>query len=163
MTRPTITEIENAFLPAREITDSERFAGRRDTIRDAYYALIAAGANIAIVGNRGVGKTSLARQVVNIGTGQTDLLDKINIPYDEQLDYLTIYMACGNQVGSTDELLERLLTSSSCLADWIYDIPSAKRIMVNYSPKINANIFGVGMELGGAKETEAMTSPVIST
>ena len=75
MTRPTITEIENAFLPAREITDSERFAGRRDTIRDAYYALIAAGANIAIVGNRGVGKTSLARQVVNIGTGQTDLLD----------------------------------------------------------------------------------------
>ena len=163
MTRPTITEIENAFLPAREITDSKRFAGRKDPIRDAYYALISEGSNIAIVGNRGVGKTSLARQVINIGTGNLEILKKTGIAFDEKLDFLSIYMACGKQISSIDELLERLITSSNCLADWIYDIPNAKKIMVNYSPKFSANVFGVGVELGGTKETETTTSPVISS
>ena len=71
-------------------------------------------------------------------------------------------MACGNQVSSTEELLERLLTSSSCLAEWIYDIPNAKKVMINYSPKFSANVFGVGVELGGFKTSEATTSPVVS-
>jgi MoxR-like ATPase len=62
MTKPSITQIENAFQPAREITDAVRFAGRKQAVSDAYYALLSDGANIAIVGNRGIGKTSLARQ-----------------------------------------------------------------------------------------------------
>ncbi|WP_072016293.1 ATP-binding protein [Leptolyngbya sp. KIOST-1] len=162
MIRPTIIKIENAFLPSREITESERFAGRENAIRDTYYALISEGSNIAIVGNRGVGKTSLARQVINIGTGKAEILEKTGIVFDEKLDFLSIYMACGRQISSTNELLERLLTSSSCLADWIYDIPNAKKIMINYSPKLSANVFGVGVELGGTKETETTASPIIS-
>jgi ABC-type glutathione transport system ATPase component len=117
MEKPTLNRIENAFLPAKEITDAERFAGRKDSISDAFYALIAEGSNIAIVGNRGIGKTSLARQVTNISSGDSSILDKLNISNEEVLDFLTIYMACGNQVGSTEELLERLLTSSNYPVD----------------------------------------------
>ena len=58
--RPTLAQIENAFQPAREVTDADRFAGRREAVSEAYYALLSAGTNIAIVGNRGIGKTSLA-------------------------------------------------------------------------------------------------------
>jgi len=163
LSTPTVTQIENAFLPAKEITDTERFAGREVSVKDAYYALIAEGSNIAIVGNRGIGKTSLARQVARIGSGDYSLLDKVDIKYDDGLDFLTIYMACGNQIGSTDELLERLLTSSTCLADWIYDIPNARKVMISYSPKFSAGIFGVGVELGGSKETDTTASPVISS
>ncbi len=162
MVKPTLSIVENAFLPSKEITDAERFAGRKKPVEDAFYALVAEGSNIAIVGNRGIGKTSLARQIGNIGTGNSSILEKLNIPSEESLDFLTIYMACGNQIRSTDELLERLLTSSNCLADWIYDIPNAKKIMINYSPKFSANVFGVGVELGGSKTSEATTSPVLS-
>lgn len=79
MSYPTINQIENAFLPAKEITDTERFAGREIAVRDVYYALVAEGANIAIVGNRGIGKSSLSRQVVKIGHGDNSLLEKIQI------------------------------------------------------------------------------------
>lgn len=162
MVKPTLTNVENAFLPAREITDAERFAGRKNSVQDAFYALISEGSNIAVVGNRGIGKTSLARQISNISSGDNSILEKLNIPSEDPLDFLTVYMACGNQVGSTDELLERLLTSSNCLAEWIYDIPKAKKIMINYSPKFSANVFGVGFELGGSKTSEATASPVVS-
>ncbi len=163
MEKPTLSKIENAFLPAKEITDADRFAGRKNAVEDAFYALIADGSNIAIVGNRGIGKTSLARQIANIGAGDNSILDKLGITNDGVFDFLTIYLACGNQVSSTEELLERLLTSSSCLADWIYDIPNAKKVMINYSPKFSAKPLGVGVELGGSKTSEATTSPIVSS
>jgi Cdc6-like AAA superfamily ATPase len=160
--KPTITTVENAFLPSKEITDSERFSGRETAVSDAYYALIAEGSNIAIVGNRGIGKTSLARQIANIGSGDSSILKKLGVPYDNELDFLTVYLACGNQIQTTDELLERLLTSTNCLAEWIYDIPKAKKVVMNHSAKLSAKLFGVGMEAGGSQATEATTSPIIS-
>lgn len=99
MGKPTITEIENAFQPAREVSNATRFAGRNDAVTEAYYALIASGAHIAIVGNRGIGKTSLSRQITNIATGDNDLLQKLGLPHDRKLDFLTVYFACGNFSG----------------------------------------------------------------
>lgn len=152
----SVSDVENAFLPAKEITDAERFSGREDAITDAYYALIAEGSNMAIVGNRGIGKTSLARQIVNLGQGDNSILEKTNLAGVEALDFATFYFACGKQVQSTEELLERLLTSNNCLAEWIYDIPSASRVMSGYSPKFGVNLLGVNAELGGAKEAESV-------
>lgn len=60
--KPTLAEIENAFLPVKEITDPERFAGRKEEVENLAYALVSSGTNIAIIGNRGIGKSSLARQ-----------------------------------------------------------------------------------------------------
>ncbi|MGO9600359.1 MAG: hypothetical protein ACLP7Q_20430 [Isosphaeraceae bacterium] len=108
--KPTIDQVENAFQPAREITDADRFAGRKVAISDAYHALLSKGSNLAIVGNRGIGKTSLARQVINIGTGKTSLLDKLALKHDCALDFLAVYFACGTSVKSTDQLLESVLT-----------------------------------------------------
>jgi ABC-type transport system involved in cytochrome bd biosynthesis fused ATPase/permease subunit len=58
--KPTLSQVENAFRPAKEIDDPERFAGRKDPVQQAYFGLISEGTHIAIVGNRGIGKTSLA-------------------------------------------------------------------------------------------------------
>lgn len=160
--KPTISDIENAFQPAREITNSKRFAGREQSVSDAYYGLMAEGANLAIVGNRGIGKTSLARQIINIGEGNTALLQRIGTPVDDTLDYLTVYFACGDAVKTTDDLLERLLSTSSALGDWIYDIPQAKRSVLDFSPKISAKLFGVGAELGGSKNVETDSTPAVT-
>ncbi len=163
MNKPSLTEIENAFQPAREIDDAKKFAGRKEAVSDVYYALITEGANIAVVGNRGIGKTSLARQIDNIARGDNTLLKRLGLPYDKKLDFLTMYLACGNTVKNTTDLLERLLTTSNCLGDWIYDIPSAKSEIESYSPELGAKIFGVGAKISGNKTKESTSTPAISS
>ena len=154
---PTLSEIENAFQPAKEIDAPKRFAGRRDAVNDCYYALITEGANIAIVGNRGIGKSSLARQVIHMATGDNTLLKRLQLPTSERHDFVTMYFACGDAVKTVDDLLERLLTSGDCLRDWIYDIPKAKTEVKAYQPKFNVGLVG----LDGEKRTEAESQKAI--
>lgn len=162
MTKPTITEVENAFQPAKEIDNASRFAGRKDAVSEAYYGLIAAGSHLAIVGNRGIGKTSLSRQVTKISTGDNDLLERLHLPHDRKLDFLSIYFACGKSTQNTTDLLERLLTSTGCLGEWVYDIPKASKIVRGYSPKFGANFLGAEVGLGGEKKTETTTEPAVA-
>jgi ABC-type protease/lipase transport system fused ATPase/permease subunit len=98
MTQKTIKQISNAFVPAREITDINLFAGRVVQVRDILFSLNTDGANIAIIGGRGIGKSSLARQTVNICQGDNKLLEKLDIYNDSKLEYLAIYFACGNNI-----------------------------------------------------------------
>lgn len=163
MTKPTITQIENAFQPAKEVDSSARFAGRKDAVTAAYYGLIARGAHIAVVGNRGIGKTSLARQVLNIARGDNSLLEKLGLPNDRKLDFLPVYFACGKSVRNTTDLLERLLTTTNCLAEWIYDIPKASKVVRGYSPKFGASIFGAEVSLSGEKKTETTVEPALTS
>ena len=160
---PTIAEIENAFQPAKEADTTERFAGRRDEVEDCYRGLLTDGSHIAIVGNRGIGKTSLARQLVNVANGDNALLEKLEIPADDPLEFLSFYFACGNTVRSTDELLERLLTSSGCLADWIYDIPRAEALMRSYSPRFGVKALGLDIGIGGERQTQTTTERAITS
>jgi len=154
----SLQEIENAFQPAREISIATRFAGRRAQVEDAYYGLIAEGANLAIVGNRGVGKSSLARQIINIATGQNELLDKLQVKHSGKLDFLSFYLACGGRVNAYEDLLKHLLTTKDCLGDWVYDIPSAKKEMDSIDPQLKLGI----VSLGGKLQTETESEPAIS-
>lgn len=156
-----LADVENAFQPAREIDAAERFAGRRQAVTDAYYALVGEGTNIAIVGNRGIGKTSLARQITSIASGEVALLDRLEITHDRPLDFLTVYFACGTTVQDTNDLLQRLLTTSSCLGNWIYDVPRAKKEIRTYSPELSAKIFAVGAKVGGEKSTTTESAAAV--
>jgi Cdc6-like AAA superfamily ATPase len=157
--KPTLGDIENAFQPAKEVRTPDRFAGREDAVEEAYYGLLTGGSNIAIVGNRGIGKTSLARQVIQMSKGNTDLLEKYGYSIKDRLDFLPIYFACGNSVSSTEELLEKLLTSRSCPLDWIYDIPKAKQELDTLRGKLN---FGVG-SAGGESTEKIEKQSAVST
>ena len=151
--KPTLAQIENAFQPAKEISDADRFAGRKSIVSDAHLALISEGAHIAIVGNRGIGKTSLARQISAISIGKNELLKRLNIQHDTKMDFMAVYFACGGSILSTGDLLEAVLTVST-LSDWLYDIPKAKTIITSYEPKVGANIGVAQLSLGGSKKTE---------
>jgi Cdc6-like AAA superfamily ATPase len=161
--KPSLYEAENAFQPAKEISDIDRFAGRAKPVRDAFLALMADGANLAIVGNRGIGKTSLARQIQNFGRGDNSLLHKLSIDFDHTHDYNVMYFACGNEITNREDLLARLLTSDACLGGWLYDIPKTKKMIHALSPKISAKLFGIGGEVGTShtvEETrEVLTAP----
>jgi Cdc6-like AAA superfamily ATPase len=160
--KPSLYEVENAFQPAKEISDTERFAGRARPVREAFLALMAEGANVAIVGNRGIGKTSLARQIQNFGRGDNSLLHKLAIELPHVHDYNVMYLACGNEVTNREDLLSRLLTSQACLGTWLYDIPKTKRLIHSLSPKLSAKLLGIGGEVGTshtAEETQEFIAP----
>jgi len=154
-----IAQIENAFLPSKEIDTAEKFAGRRKQVEQAYLALYAAGANITIIGNRGIGKSSLARQIINIASGNNDLLKKLEIPHDGKMDFLTIYFACGGAVKTFQDLLFRLLTTQGCLQDWVYEIPSARKEFKSLDSKFNVQL----ASLGGTIQTETESQSAITT
>lgn len=160
--RPSLTQVENAFQPAKEVTAPEKFAGRRDSVQQSYYGLLSEGADLAIVGNRGIGKTSLGRQIINLATGDNDLLEKLSLSHDRRLDFMSIYLSCGSTVQDTTVLLERLLSSRSCLAEWIYDIPSASKAASGYTPKVGGNLLGVELGISYEKKTEQAYDSALS-
>lgn len=136
----TISQITNAFTPAREISDADKFAGRSEYVKDSLFGLLTDGSNLAIVGGRGIGKSSLARQIVNISQGDNTLLEKLNIHHQDKLDFLSFYLACGNNIKNIDDLLIRLLTTRDCLLEWIYDIPNASKELGKLKSGLNAGI-----------------------
>jgi Cdc6-like AAA superfamily ATPase len=158
--KPSQRDIENAFIPNREVVDQQRFAGRKSQVERAYLALLGAGSNVAILGPRGLGKSSLARQLINISKGETALLDRLSIPYDRPLNFRSFYHACGNSIAGTDHLLERLLTMSDCLAGSCYDVPKARKILEAYNPRFEAKVFGTGVSLGANKSEEVTRESV---
>jgi hypothetical protein len=130
-----------------------RSAGWPLRLRTDHRGLVGEGTHVAIVGNRGIGKTSLARQIVNIASGDNDLLDRLGLIHDRKLDFLAVYFTCGNSIKNSQDLLERLLTSKSCLGDWVYDIPTAAKAMKGLKAKAGANLFG--LELGASRESSS--------
>jgi Cdc6-like AAA superfamily ATPase len=159
--KPTLFEVENAFQPAKEISDARRFAGRAKAVGTVFLGLMAEGANIAIVGNRGIGKTSLARQVQNFANGDNDLLQKLQLDYHYVFDFQVFYLACGTSTKDREALLSKLITSEQCLGGWIYDVPKTKKLIHNISPKLSAKIFGVGGEVSTQRSSEETRETVV--
>jgi len=152
-----LKQINNAFLPAKEITESEKFSGRKKYVEEAYHSLLSDGTNIAIVGNRGIGKSSLARQIINIGQGDNSLLDKLDIYNDSTLNCLCVYFACGNSIQNTNDLLKSLLSSNDSLSEGLYDLQSSTKTSAKISGSANVGIPIAKFSFGGDATEEKTT------
>lgn len=119
----------DAFTPALEVQDIDRFAGRADELGSMSDALQSKGAQLVIYGQRGIGKSSLARALIQLASGEKAILERLKVKPTVQFDYLPVYFACDDSVTSIDRLLLRLLTDSAALADWVpYKIVEKKTI-----------------------------------
>src|SRR5579859_1265040 len=106
----------NVFTPASEVQEIARFAGRGTELESLAIALQSKGSQIVLYGQRGVGKSSLARQLVKMATNDAYIMDRLkNKPHDK-LDFIPIYLACDDSVKSVEALMLRLLTSDDGLA-----------------------------------------------
>lgn len=155
-----LVDVENAFQPAQEIDSTEKFSGRRDAFENSYLGLLSKGSNLAIVGNRGIGKTSLARQIQALALGSNDLVERLDLGYKETFDFLVAYYACGGGTPSIEEMLARLLSSEHGLGSWLYYLPKTAKMMRSLSPALSAKLGGVGFEFGGTSEAEAVSERV---
>lgn len=121
-------DVLNAFQPAKEIEEARRFAGRRKELMRALDALMTDGSQLCVLGQRGIGKSSFARQLGKVAEGDRETRLVLGIEGTERLDFLVLRIACDDTIINLDALLKRLLTSTEGMADWAVD-PASKRIV----------------------------------
>lgn len=98
------------------IKNPNRFIGRADLITKCVNALNTPLNLIAIYGKRGVGKSSLARQIQQIALGDYTLPKKAGLTHlipSKPRKYLTVYYTCDSMISDIKELLSRLLNDQN--------------------------------------------------
>ncbi len=105
----------NAFQPAKELDDPERFAGRSEQVRALADSLHAVGSVPLIYGDRGLGKSSLALQARLIAMGNNELLahlkaERLALPMDQH--FLVFYVPCTGATRTLEDLLQAMVNSA---------------------------------------------------
>ena len=98
------------------ITDSKRFVGRVDLIRSCMQALNSPNSLLAIYGKRGVGKSSLLRQVQQMALGDYTLATNAGLHHEipeKPRKYLTVFYTCDSIIESGEALVSRLCNDQS--------------------------------------------------
>jgi hypothetical protein len=98
------------------IRDPARFVGRTDLIRDCIKALNTPLGLIAVYGKRGVGKSSLLRQLQQMALGDYTLAKRAGLKHrvpEHPREYVTVYYTCDSFLGDGPELLGRLCNDQS--------------------------------------------------
>ncbi|MCS4135119.1 ATP-binding protein [Salinibacter ruber] len=160
----SIGDVKGAFSPAKEIRNPEMFAGRRKEMEDGVMALLNEGGFIVVHGLRGVGKTSIARQIKNIAEGD-DTLPKMmgikRIMPEGGFRYKVQYISCDVFVRDTVDLIERILfpdeENESLFSLTKTGNRKVEEIKEIFEGKGNLNLPGVG-GLSGGKTTEKISS-----
>ena len=160
-----IQKIQNAFSPAREITDPEFFVGRYDEIKSSILALSERGSFIAIHGLRGVGKSSIAKQVKLIAEGNKILAKALNLERfipNKGFDYLTIYTSCDTFTKTMADVLKRIIfgdnESGGLLSFTSAGDKKIESIKESFKVGGSAGLFGIKVEGGSEDEVTYKTT-----
>lgn len=109
----------NVFTPATEVQDIDRFAGRSSALTALSHALQSTGSQLVLYGQRGIGKSSLARVLNQMAVNDSEVIDRLEEKPHVEFEYFPIYMACDDSIASIEHLLVRLLSDDGALAPWI--------------------------------------------
>jgi energy-coupling factor transporter ATP-binding protein EcfA2 len=118
-----IDKIRKAFKPSIEILEPKFFSGRQDEIKEGIKALTEDGSFIIVNGLRGVGKSSVAKQIKLIASGEEELVKLItekknktdkhffNINLEKFIpnggfNFLTFYHTCDSHISNVSDLIK---------------------------------------------------------
>ena len=140
------------FTPDNSVASIEQFAGRQSEIDQISDALQSSGTSMVIYGNRGVGKSSLAHQMVSIAENNSATISRLTHEPMKEFDFLCVQVKAEDSISDIESLLVRILRSEDALAPWL---PLEIRETVG---KISAGMeFGVGAakaKVGAGKEAK---------
>lgn len=118
------------------IRDPSRFVGRTDLIRDCISALNAASGMIAVFGKRGVGKSSLLRQIQQMALGEYALAKRAGlarlIPARPRT-FLTVYYTCDSLIKDGKDLLSRLCNDQNAEDSLLRLVPNDGKEIVEFT------------------------------
>ena len=118
------------------IRDPARFVGRTEIIRDCIKALNAPLGLVAIYGKRGVGKSSLLRQIQQMALGDYRLADAAGLSSEipaRPRRFLTVYYACDGMIQGSSELLTRLCNDQHVEDGLLRLVPDDGKELVEFS------------------------------
>ncbi len=140
------------------IKDSKRFVGRDKLVEDCISALNATQGLIAVYGKRGVGKSSLLRQIQKMATGDYGLAQRAGVYHAvpaKPRRYYTVYYQCDGLIKNVNDLLLRLCNDTDEEDGLLRLVPDQGKELVEFSRTDEANI-GQDLKLlkWGVKGTE---------
>jgi Cdc6-like AAA superfamily ATPase len=140
------------------IRDPERFVGRIDLIRDCIKAINSPLGLIAVYGKRGVGKSSLLRQIQQMALGDYTLARNAGLANEipkRPRTYLSVYYSCDSMIETGAALLQRLCNDQSVEDGLLRLIPNDGKEIIEFS---RAKEVSIGADLKvvswGAKGVE---------
>jgi Cdc6-like AAA superfamily ATPase len=131
----TLMEPEQGFTSS-VIRDPKRFVGRADLIKSCMNALNAKEGLIAVYGKRGVGKSSLLRQIQQMANGNYDLAQRAGLAHLEPAKprkFYTVYYACDAMISGTDGLLMRLCNDTDVEDGLLRLVPDSGKELTEFS------------------------------
>jgi len=152
-------KLNKAFHPAEEIKDPKFFIGRGSEIREAIQAIRTPSSFLALWGKRGIGKSSLARQISLIAEGNNTLptaLGLKNLLPSKGLNYIVHYINCDKSIIDINQLLDRILhgeTNTPSLFSYLKD-GEKKLERFERVKKVSGGgkVMGLGAEVGGEEK-----------
>lgn len=93
------------------IKDPKRFVGRTSLLESCITAINSSVGVISVYGKRGVGKSSLLRQLQQMALGDYLLAKNSGLRHlipERPRKYLTVYYQCDSMISNITELLSRL-------------------------------------------------------
>jgi Cdc6-like AAA superfamily ATPase len=118
------------------IKDSRRFVGRSKLVEDCISALNATQGLIAVYGKRGVGKSSLLRQIQKMGAGDYSLAQKAGVYHmvpSRPRRYYTVYYQCDALIADANDLFLRLCNDTDDEDGLLRLVPDQGKELVEFS------------------------------
>lgn len=118
------------------ITDPHRFVGRTELIESSMRAVNSASSLIAVFGKRGVGKSSLLRQIQLLANGDYSIATRSSLHHiipKSKRTYYTVFYTCDSTIKSIDDLLLRLCTDSDPVDGLLRLVPDKGKELQEFS------------------------------
>jgi Cdc6-like AAA superfamily ATPase len=141
------------------IRDPKRFVGRTELIQNCMNSLSAKEGLIAVYGKRGVGKSSLLRQIQQMANGNYDIAQKAGLAHlvpNNPRKYYTVYYASDSSIKNMEGLISRLLNDSDPEDGLLRLVPDQGKQLTEFSRSDEAS-GGLDLKIvkWGVKGTDA--------
>lgn len=123
------------------ITDPNRFVGRAELIENTMRAVNSSVSLITIFGKRGVGKSSLLRQVQLMATGDYETAQNSGLAHlvpATPRKYYTVFYTCDSHIKNMEELLLRICTDTDPEDGLLRLVPDKGKELSEFSRSVEA-------------------------